>query len=132
MKHAIVTQRLELRPMSLLFMQASLRGDLQRASELLAATVPAGWPEIPDVLRMRVEQLAADPDSEGWLLRGMCDRTSARMLGHIGFHSRPAPGYLDAYLPGGIELGFTVFEPHRRQGYAREAAIGLMSWAHHS
>jgi RimJ/RimL family protein N-acetyltransferase len=52
------------------------------------------------------------------------------MLGHIGFHTRPGEKYLEELAPGGVELGYTVFERERRQGYAREAAEGLMEWAH--
>lgn len=29
-----------------------------------------------------------------------------------------------------MEFGFTVFAPHRRKGYAREASQALMDWAH--
>jgi ribosomal-protein-alanine N-acetyltransferase len=114
------------------FLEQSLLGDLRRASEELGATVPAGWPDAPDILRLRRAQLETDPEWARWLLRGMCHRTSGIMVGHIGFHGPPAPASLDAYLPGGIELGFTVFETHRRQGYAREATVGLMRWAHQS
>jgi RimJ/RimL family protein N-acetyltransferase len=51
------------------------------------------------------------------------------MVGYIGFHTRPAPDYLQAIAPGGIELGYTIFTPFRRQGLAREACEGLMEWA---
>ena len=115
--------------MSLQFLEASLLGDSKRASECLGATLPIGWPDVPDLLRMRKAQLERDPGAQPWLLRAICDRSSRTMVGHIGFHTRPAPDYLDEYMPGGIELGFSVFEGSRRQGYAREAAIGLMNWA---
>lgn len=52
------------------------------------------------------------------------------MVGHIGFHSRPGEKYLEELAPGGVELGWTVFDGERRRGYAREAAEGLMEWAH--
>ena len=29
----------------------------------------------------------------------------------------------------GLEFGYTVFTPHRRKGYAKEAAAALMGWA---
>ena len=51
------------------------------------------------------------------------------MVGHIGFHTRPGEKYLEELAPGGVELGWTVFGRERRQGYAREAAEGLMEWA---
>ena len=52
------------------------------------------------------------------------------MVGHIGFHTAPDPDYLRSLSPGGVELGLSVFPPFRRQGYAREAAIAMVHWAH--
>lgn len=62
----------------------------------------------------------------------MVSRVESTMIGQIGFHTRPGPEYLATLSPGGVELGYTVFEAWRRQGYAREAAEGLMDWAHRS
>lgn len=80
--------------------------------------------------RRRLDQLRADPTLQPWLLRAVVLRNESRMVGHIGFHSRPGEKYLDELAPGGVELGFTVFETWRRQGYAREASESLMDWAH--
>lgn len=52
------------------------------------------------------------------------------MVGHIGFHTAPGPAYLDEWLPGAVEFGFTVFPSSRRQGYATEASRALMHWAY--
>jgi ribosomal-protein-alanine N-acetyltransferase len=52
------------------------------------------------------------------------------MVGHIGFHTAPGPDYLEPYSPGAVEFGFTVYRPFRRQGYAREASVAMMDWAH--
>ena len=78
---------------------------------------------------MRLEQFASDPALQPWLLRGMILRETRELIGHIGFHTGPNPAYLAGLAPGGIELGFTVLEPFRRQGFAREAAEALMNWA---
>jgi len=45
------------------------------------------------------------------------------------FHDPPWAAQLDEYAPGGVELGYTIFAPYRRQGYATEAANALMTWA---
>ena len=52
------------------------------------------------------------------------------MVGNIGFHTAPNAEYLRPYSPGGVEFGYTVEPPFRRQGYAREASLALMRWAH--
>jgi RimJ/RimL family protein N-acetyltransferase len=60
----------------------------------------------------------------------MIDRASKTMIGHIGFHTPPRPAYLADIAADGVELGYTVDAGHRRQGYAREAALVLMHWAY--
>jgi len=52
------------------------------------------------------------------------------MVGHIGFHTQPGPEYLRDISPNGVEYGYTVYGPFRRQGYAREACEALMKWAY--
>ena len=52
------------------------------------------------------------------------------MVGHIGFHALPGADYQNDWMPGAVEFGFSVFAPHRRRGYAEEAARALMRWAY--
>jgi RimJ/RimL family protein N-acetyltransferase len=51
------------------------------------------------------------------------------MVGHIGFHSAPGAPYLKEFSPTAGEFGYTVFPSFRRNGFAREASVGLMRWA---
>ncbi len=125
----IVTERLELTPFTAEFLRSSLAGDISHAASLIGAGLPGSWPTYPDTFRMRLEQLEADPSLLPWLLRGMVLREARQLIGHIGFHTGPNPDYLAPLAPGGIELGYTVLEPYRRQGFATEAATGLMRWA---
>jgi RimJ/RimL family protein N-acetyltransferase len=52
------------------------------------------------------------------------------MIGHAGFHTSPGAVYLDDWLHGAVEFGFSVFPDFRGLGYALEAARALMGWAH--
>jgi RimJ/RimL family protein N-acetyltransferase len=126
----IHTDRLDLIPMTMDFMRHSLDGDITGAGEALGIILPAGWPEsAADLLALRLGQLETDPSLQPWLLRAMKHRETGLMIGHIGCHTGPGADYLIPFSPGGVEFGFTVFPEFRRQGYAREASIALMSWA---
>jgi len=111
------------------FLRASLSGDLAEAERQLGLTLPRTWPDIQAVLALRLEQLESDPTLQPWLLRAIGLRSNGEMVGHIGFHTAPGPDYLEEWSPGCVELGFSIFPPHRRKGYARESSLALMQWA---
>lgn len=126
---SILTTRLELRPLAPATIRAILRGDTVRTAKLLDTTAPALWLGSPTLLEMRLRQMTSNPTLIPWLLRAMIHRQTRAIIGHIGFHTGPNPPYLRELGLNGIEYGYTVFEPHRRQGYAKEAAGALMRWA---
>lgn len=111
------------------FLRASLAGDLSEAGGLLGLTLPGTWPDVHGLLALRLAQLESEPALQPWLLRAIGLRSSGDMVGYIGFHTAPGPAYLQPWSPGGAEFGFTIFPPHRRRGYAREASLALMQWA---
>lgn len=125
----IVSERLELIPISADFLRAALADQREVMASLLETSIPDAWPIERPLLELRLAQLERDVALEPWLLRAMRTRRDPRWVGHIGFHSRPGPDYLDTLSPGGVELGFTVFSPFRRRGYAREACLAMMEWA---
>ena len=120
----IESERLSLVWMSPTFMQASLDGRVPDAERAIGAKLPFGWPdgETRRRLEMRLEQMLKEPEFGQWLLRTMVERASGQVIGIINFHGPPDQN-------GRAELGYTVFEPHRRRGYASEAAGAMMSWA---
>jgi RimJ/RimL family protein N-acetyltransferase len=110
--------------MSLEFMRASLAGDTPRASDLIGARLPSGWPtSAARTLRRRVRQLEADPSEQPWLLRAMVLRSpSCELVGRIGYHAPPD-------TRGALEIGYAVEPAHRRRGFATEATRALLDWA---
>jgi len=126
----IVSQRLDLIPLTPDFYQASLQLEHAKAEALLGLTIPPEWYDEQWVMQLRLQQLRDDPSLQPWLMRAIGLRERRVMIGHVGFHSAPGPQYLDAIAPGAVEFGYTVFAPFRRHGYAREACEALMGWAH--
>jgi hypothetical protein len=59
-------------------------------------------------MELRLAQLQRDPNLLPWLLRAIGLRKERMMIGHIGYHSYPNPGYLLEVAPGGVEFGYTV------------------------
>jgi ribosomal-protein-alanine N-acetyltransferase len=117
----IATDRMDLVPLPpalLRLIEGGRTAELERA---LGTRVPPGWADgIPASLRL--EQLAADPSEEPWLVRAMVLRTPRRLVGSVGFHQPP-----DA--SGRAEIGYDVVAAQRRKGYAREGIHGMTTWA---
>jgi ribosomal-protein-alanine N-acetyltransferase len=126
----IESRRLILRSMGAPVLEALLAEDRAVAARLLECRIPGDLPLDSMPLEMRLDQIRRDAAVQPWLLRGMIDRASGVLLGHIGFHTPPRPEYLATIAPDAVELGYTVHAPFRRQGYAAEAALALMHWAY--
>jgi [ribosomal protein S5]-alanine N-acetyltransferase len=119
----ILTARLALVSMSDAFMRASVEGQLERATGLLGVDLPPDWPVGAEhALRLRIEQLAADPSSQPWLLRAIVLRERPHMIGRIGFHAPPTDD-------GSVEIGYAISPTYRRHGYAEEATRAMFAWA---
>lgn len=86
---------------------------------------PYGWfgPE-PGPVQRRIAQVKVDPSVNPWLLRAIVERATNEAVGLINFHDRP-----DAQ--GMLEVGYRIAAPRRREGFAREATLGLFHWASH-
>ena len=83
--------------------------------------VPEGWAKEEEwLLGYRLDQVEKDPGAEPWLMRALL--RDGEMVGHAGFHGPPDER-------GFVEIGYTIFEPHRRQGLAYETAVALFEWA---
>jgi RimJ/RimL family protein N-acetyltransferase len=125
----IETPRLRLVSFDADFLRASLAGERARAEALIGMALPASWPELPEVLRLRLTQLEIAPELAPWLTRAVELERERRLIGVTGFHGRPGGAWLGELAPGGVEFGYTVFEAHRRRGFAFEASAALIAWA---
>ncbi|MCC6830086.1 MAG: GNAT family N-acetyltransferase [Thermoleophilia bacterium] len=135
----IRTPRLRLVPLPAADHLRLARG-LRPRSVAAPADFPGGADPVPGWLHERHGIRASrDPAAARWLLRAILLRDGT-MAGHIGFHDVPdprIPAFADATFEGDVpqvggpaaELGYTVFPPHRRRGYATEAASALVAWA---
>jgi RimJ/RimL family protein N-acetyltransferase len=126
----ILSERLELVSMSPEFVAAVIEGTHDEVRRVEGIEVPPGWPDRHDegFLLLRRRQMLEDPGVQEWLVRALVLRAPDRpLIGHIGFHGRPGrngPRRKDA-----VEIGYTVFEPFRRRGYATEAVEAMLGWA---
>ena len=111
------------------FLKACLREDRKKTDALIGFKVSPDWLEEKDLMRFRMDDYRADNKYLAWGLHAVGLRKSKEMVGFIGFHTRPNPEYLLPLAPNAIELGYTIFLPHRRQGFAEEAIKGMLNWA---
>jgi [ribosomal protein S5]-alanine N-acetyltransferase len=61
--------------------------------------------------RIRLEQIARDPDSAEWVARAAVSEPDGTVVGHGGFHGPPDEN-------GMVEVAYSVDPAFRRRGYA--------------
>ena len=125
----IETTRLVLRCLLPEAIRAGLAGNLKAVENLLGARVPLDLLREPAVLQHAGARLTEDANYLPWSARAIVLRDSMEMVGHVRFHSRPDPEYLQPYVRNAVEFGYVVYPAHRRCGYALEALTGAMRWA---
>ena len=122
----IRTERLELVSMSVAFLEALGRDDVEAMSREVGAIVPARLPDgLEHFVQYRLATLRVDPAARPWLGRALVlteDDGTRRVIGTAGFHAPPDP-------EGRVEIGYRLDPGYRRQGYAIEAVRGLFDWA---
>lgn len=126
----IETPRLTLVPASAELLAADLAQPAQ-LGRLLGVHVPDGWPPelVRDVMPAFHELLVRRPELTGWLMWYYVLRASGRrhspdgpiLIGDGGFGGWPESGT--------VVMGYSVMASFHGQGFATEAAAGMVRWA---
>ena len=124
------TRRLVLLPLGAALMTAIIDGDAPAIASRIGDCDLSDWDDALAMLRRRRGDLATDASLAPWVPRAIVRRSDGAAIGHINFHSAPDPDYLRPYVVGAVESGYTIFARYRRQGFATEALIALIDWAH--
>ncbi|MCW3467070.1 GNAT family N-acetyltransferase [Chitinophaga nivalis] len=125
----ITTPRLVLRLMNKAVMESCLAGELAVAGNLLGAVIPPALLLHPSSLTYSLKALAHDPLYAPWSARAIILPDKGEMIGLIRFHGAPGDASLLKYAPHAVEVGYEIYPPYRRQGYAKETLGAVMAWA---
>jgi len=126
----VTSERLELVSMSPQFIEALLAGRRDEAVAEGGFTFPESWPDAHDrgFLNFRLRQMRERPENQEWYVYAVVLPEGERpMIGHAGFHGPPGANAVKA--ADALEVGYSVFEPYRRRGYATEVVRALIGWA---
>jgi ribosomal-protein-alanine N-acetyltransferase len=127
---SIRSERLELVSISPDFIDALLAERRREAEDAATLKLPDGWPDAHDrgFLRFRLRQMRERPEIQEWFVYAVVLPEGERpMIGHAGFHGPPGVNAVKA--SDAVEVGYSVFEPYRRRGYATEVVRALIDWA---
>ena len=124
---------LELVSMTTGFLETMLDQQGQTDVQFDGVRLWEGWPasDRPGIA-FRLAQLRAMPELLPWLMYAIVRRSDAQMVGHVGFHGAPGLHSLDDLSDlahDALEIGYSVFPPFRRNGYALAATKALIQWA---
>lgn len=122
----LLTDRLELVPMTLAIVEAVMAGRREEAEAHLSAPLPAAWPGralIERAFSASIERIREDPLTRLWGDRVMIARLGPRrVIGSVVFHGAPGED-------GIVEVAYGVEQESQQQGYATEATSASVEWA---
>ncbi len=125
----IETERLILRLVPLAGLAATEAGDRAAGRRIIGNDLPEAWFDDSWVAGLRLKQWTENPDYRPWSMRAIGLRNTGQIIGNMNCHHEPMPFVLGGETTIAVELGYTIFEPWRRQGYASEAIRGFCRWA---
>jgi RimJ/RimL family protein N-acetyltransferase len=121
----LMTERLELRPITLELVEAVMTDRRADAARLVGATVPMKWPGralIERAFSASLDHVRANPEVRLWGDRLMITRDDQRLVGSVVFHGAPDER-------GEVEVGYGVEESSQGRGYGSEATCAMIDWA---
>jgi len=121
----IETKHLLLIQLNLEFLETSVANQ-DNATHLVNFAVPPYWFNEKELISIRASQIKEHQHLASWLLRAIVRRSDNQMIGHINAHGKPGMTHLKSYCEYGIEIGYTIYEPYKRRGYASEAILGFV------
>ncbi len=124
----IQTERLDLRLVSLAGLAATAAKNRAGTRRILGK-VPDVWFEEAWVAELRLKQCEDDPAYGPWSIRAITLRETGEVVGNMNCHHVPMPFVLRGDTVMAVELGYSIFEPWRRRGFALEAIRGFAGWA---
>lgn len=124
----IQTERLDLRLVSLAGLAATAAKDRAGTRRTLGKAPPV-WFDEAWVAELRLKQWTDDPAYGPWSIRAIMLRASGEIVGNMNCHHVPMPFVLRGDTVVAVELGYSIFKPWRRRGFALEAIQGFAAWA---
>jgi [ribosomal protein S5]-alanine N-acetyltransferase len=125
----IETDRLILRTVPLAALASTAAGNIRATQKLIGEKLPEEWFEDSWVYKLRYDQWLEDPAYAPWSIRAIAWKETGDIIGNMNCHHTPMPFVHNGKESLATELGYTIFEPYRRQGIAYEAITAFTAWA---
>lgn len=118
----IKTNNLQLLPVERRHVEAFLRNKHELAA-LLQVGLPDSWPHFPEAFSLpAAESRPADPSPTGWDGYFFIHPQEGMLVGNGGFKGPPDEA-------GTVEIGYEIATEYWNQGFATEAARGMIDYA---
>ena len=125
----IETDRLYLQTVPLAGLAATAVKDRRVASRVISEQLPEEWFKDAWVFELRKKQWIENPRYAPWSIRAIVLKETGEVIGSMNCHHFPMPFKLGDDELLATEIGYSIFEEHRRKGYMFEAITGFLGWA---
>lgn len=127
---AIITERLELLPITRDLVEAVIAGEREKAEQLVGAKFPDLWPGralVERAFSCPLEKLRLDPEAWLWGARVLVTRDkdpdgNRRVVGSVVLNGRPGND-------GTVEIAYGVDDVWQGHGFATEGTKAVVGWA---